>query len=194
MALDADDLREISRLLDARFEAMARRERRRRRIGWSLWMLFFIASTAAGLLLTERSLASFSAALEEQRKEVAETTAAYQRELAKSALMQQERKQAEASANYKSNLKQSEFDAGLLRSLIKLYGEQSKLQASLSDENLSDEDLEKNLDAMGGLFNDSLATIMQMALRESDPGHAAMPPAAEADAKTTQKVEALPAP
>jgi hypothetical protein len=172
MSLAPADLHMIGQLLDERLALHEKRERGRRRWWLWFWIIVFIVSTVLSGIAGKRLLATMQDRIATEEQAWSEMKLSYQAELARSKTMRAERTEAEKNAGYRSDQSQADYEAGLMRQALQLYNRSIAAQKKISSQDVDDpEAMLQEAEDLTGVMSDSLSTIMQMALRNTDPAH-----------------------
>ena len=170
MTLTSEDVETIGRLLDERLAKAQAVDRRRRRWWLWFWIALFVLSSLASWFAAQRILRQVEAQLAEVDRQFLDTKTTYQRQLARDAMMQQERKAAEQASQYQPKQSQADYEAGLMRSAFKAMSQQAALSKKL--ENISSDDPDALIAAteeMSGNLTSMLGTLTKVMLRNTDP-------------------------
>ncbi len=186
MSLTDDDVQTLGRLLDERlaatldksldkkldekFGAMRAADRQRRRF-W-MWALL-VAVVLSSVLIWWGAMQAWAwvqGEMTAQDQAMLEMKIEYQKQLAASKQMQEERAEVAKAANYRSDQTQAQYEAGLVSGLFKTLGQVNKFKGKWQEADLSDPD---QLDAFVADYSSVTEGLMgiasQMLLRNTDP-------------------------
>ena len=170
MTLTSEDVETIGRLLDERLAKAQAVERRRRRWWLWFWIGLFVLSSLASWFAAQRMLRQVESQLAEIDRQFLDTKLTYQRQLARDAEMQQERKAAEQVSQYQPKQTQADYEAGLMRSAFHMMSQQAALTKTIEQLDADDpEALIKATEEMSGTMTTALGTLTRMMLRNTDP-------------------------
>lgn len=172
MPLDDQDLARITALLKQEVGAMEDRARSRRRFWLWFWTLAILLGAALSLWFTLRTVEALRARLGEQERAFLEAKREYQRELAASRRLQEERAAAERAVGYRSGQSQATYEASLIAGTLGMIGKANELQRRYEKAPLDDlDELEAFSKDYQALMNQALGSLGTMLLRNTDPAH-----------------------
>lgn len=171
VALSADDLADIARVIDQRLAVDRRAQTARRRWRRVVLLLLMLTASVVGWLWLRSHLDRLHGQLAEQAAALQDARLAYQRELQRSNDVQRERAAAIAAAGYVSGQPRAVHEADLLRGVIRLYGQAQATQGQVLAAGDDDDDLVAAAVSSAAVAQDGGSLLMRLLLGATDPAH-----------------------
>lgn len=172
MSLSEQDLDAIGRLMDQKLSAVQAEDRRRRRFWLWFWIVLFVLSSVASWWALEKLIARAQDEVAQINLEFTESKLAYQRALEENEKLRAERAKAEKAVSYDTTKTQAQHEAGLLGSMISLFGAKDDFMKKYDNADLSDPQvMEAYAQDLNKILDQGLNPLGQIVLRNTDPAH-----------------------